>query len=146
MSLVLTDAAEADILSRILDPDFDLKLFKNDVIDGLTAAQIEALDETDFTEATFTGYADVTIAGENQGVSSDWTITSGDPATAVAPQQTFESTANQTAQTIYGYYVVKTTGGALQWFEYFTEPQTIENDGDQIRITPRYEHKDTTDA
>jgi hypothetical protein len=133
------------MLPRILDPDMDLKLFKNNVVSGLTAAQIEALDETDFTEATFTGYADVTIAGENQGVSSDWTITDGDPGVAVAPEQTFESTANQTAQTIYGYYVVKTTGGALQWFEYLSTPQEIESDGDVIKVTPRFTLKDETD-
>ena len=145
MVLVLTDAAEADMLSRILDPDMDLKLFKNNVVDGLTALQIEALDESDFTEATFTGYADVAIAGENQGGSSDWTITEDDPAVAVAPQATFASTANQTAQTIYGYYVVKASGGALQWFEYFTAEQTIENDGDTIRVTPRFTLKDETD-
>lgn len=145
MTLVLTDAAEADMLSRILDPDLDLKLFKNDVISGLTDPQIEALDETDFTEADFTGYADVAIAGENQGVSSDWTITPEDPSEAVAPQATFESSADQTPQTIYGYYVVKASGGALQWFEYFPSPQVIENDNDAILITPKFTLKDETD-
>ena len=145
MTIVITDAAEADMLSRVLDPDLDLKLFKNDVIDGLTASQIEALDETDFDEADFTGYADVTLAGENQGVSSDWTITDGDPGEGVAPEQTFESTADQTLQTIYGYYVVKTSGGALQWFEMLSEPVEIQNDNDSIKITPRFTLKDETD-
>ena len=145
MTIVITDAAEADMLSRVLDPDLDLKLFKNNVIDGLTDLQIEALDETDFTEADFTGYADVTLAGENQGGSSDWTITGGDPGEGVAPEQTFESTADQTVQTIYGYYVVKTTGGALQWFEMLSEPVEIQNDNDQIKIIPRFTLKDETD-
>lgn len=144
--LVLTNAAEADMLSRILDPDLDLKLFSNNVIDGLTAEQIEALDETDFTEATFSGYADVTLAGENQGVSSDWTITPEDPTEAVAPQQTFESDMDQTPETIYGYYVVKTTGGALQWFELFPTPQTVQNDNDAILITPKFTLRDETDS
>lgn len=145
MTLVIPDAPEADMLSRILDPDMELKLFTNDVINGLTAGQIEALDETDFTEATFTGYADVPIAGENQGVSSDWTITPGDPCAAVAPQATFESSADQTPETVYGYYVVAATGGALQWFEYFTSPQVVENDNDTIKVTPRFTLKDETD-
>lgn len=133
------------MISRVLGPDMVQKLFKNHVVDGLTASEIEALDETDFTEADFTGYADVAIAGENQGGSSDWTITDGDPAEAVAPQATFASTANQTAQTVYGYYVVKDSDGALQWFEYFTAEQVIENDGDTIRVTPRFTLKDETD-
>lgn len=138
MSLVIPDVAEADMLSRVLDPDLTLKLFRNDVTSGLTAPQVEALDESDFVEATFSGYVDVDLAGENQGVSSDWAITPGDPTVAEAPQATFESDADQSPETIYGYYVVKTSGGAIQWFEYFSSPQTIENNGDAIRITPRF--------
>lgn len=145
MTLVITDAAEADMLSRILDPDLDLKLFTNNVIDGLTAPQIEALVAADFDEATFSGYADVTLAGENQGVSSDWTITPADPGAGVAPQQTFESDMDQTPEVVYGYYLVKTTGGALQWFEMFPSPQTVENDNDAILVTPRFTFRDDTD-
>jgi hypothetical protein len=145
MSLVITDVAEGGMLTRILDPDMTLKLFKNNVIDGLTAAQIEALTAASFTEATFTGYASVSIAGTNQGVSSDWTVATGAPGTATAAEETFESTANQTAQTIYGYYVIKTTGGTLQWFEMFAEPQEIESDGDTIKVTPKFTLKDETD-
>lgn len=145
MSLVIPNAAEEAHLRRILDPDMELKLFTNDVIDGLTAEQVEALDETDFTEATFSGYAAVPIAGENQGVSSDWTITPEDPTEAVAPQQTFESDADQTPETVYGYYVVRDYDGGLEWFEYLTSPQVVENNNDTIKVTPRFTYRDETD-
>lgn len=137
--LIITDASEERHIDRVLSVAMDLKLFKNNVTSGLTAAQIEALDETDFIEADFTGYVDValTVVG--------WTSTPGDPTVATQTQKTFTSTADQTPQTIYGYYVTRDSDGVLEWFQVFTSPQTIENNGDAIKITPRFTYQDTQD-
>lgn len=116
-----------------------LRLFKNDVDSGLSVAQKEALTEADFTQADFTGYAAVTLTG------ATWTSTPGDPGEIAYPEQVFASTAAQAAQQIFGWYLTRVTGGELVMYEYFNSPITIENDGDQIRITPKLTAQDTID-
>lgn len=116
-----------------------LRLFKNDVENGLSASQKEALDETDFTEADFTGYAALTLTG------ASWVSTPGDPGNVSYAEQVFASTANQTAQTIYGWYLTRLTGGELVMYDYLNNPQVIQNDGDQIRVTPTLTAQDTID-
>jgi hypothetical protein len=139
MTLVVPNAAEERFLDAILATNYTLRLFKNDVTSGLTAGQIEALTVSSFTEATFTGYSGKTLTG------GSWTTTAGDPSTGTYAQQQFTSSADQTAQTIYGYYVARTTGGALDWFEYFTAPVVVEFTNDAIRVTPRITLADTGD-
>lgn len=116
-----------------------LRLFKNDVESGLSAAQKEALDETDFTQADFTGYGALTLTG------ASWVSTPGDPGNVSYAEQVFASTANQTAQTIYGWYLTRLTGGELVMYDYLNNPQVIQNDGDQIRVTPTLTAQDTID-
>lgn len=140
MTLVIVDQGEEAFLDAILSVGYTLRLFQNDVTDGLTAGQIEALDETDFTEADFTGYSSVALTG------GAWTTTPGDPCTGTYAAQSFTSTADQTAQTLYGYYVTRTSDGALQWFEYFSAALGIEFDGEFIRVTPRMTLADTQDS
>lgn len=139
MTLVIVNQAEEHFLDLILSVNYTLHLFKNDVTNGLTAGQIEALTEADFTEADFTGYASVALTG------GAWTTTPGDPCTGSYAAQSFTSSADQTAQTLYGYYVTRTSGGALEWFEEFTSPLEIEFDGEFIRVTPRMTLADTQD-
>lgn len=119
--------------------DLVLHLFKNDVDSGLSTAQKEALTEASFTEADFTGYSSNTLTG------ASWTSTPGAPGEISYAEQIFASTANQTAQTIYGWYLTRATGGELVMYEYFNSAITIENDGDQIRITPKLTAQDTID-
>jgi hypothetical protein len=102
-----------------------LRLFKNDVTpdDSFTAAS--------FTEADFTGYAGITLSG------ASWTNTAGDPATGVYAEQTFTSTANQSAQPIYGYYITRATDGDLIACERFSNgPYNVANNGDTIKLAP----------
>jgi len=139
VTLVIVNQAEEHFLDLILSVNYTLHLFKNDVTNGLTAGQIEALTEADFTEADFTGYASVALTG------GAWTTTPGDPCTGSYAAQSFTSSADQTAQTLYGYYVTRTSGGALEWFEEFTSPLEIEFDGEFIRVTPRMTLADTQD-
>jgi len=81
-----------------------------------------------YTEATFTGYAAATLTG------ASWTISGTNPASATYAQQSFASTANQSSQTIYGYYL--TVSGNLIAAELFASPVTIQYNGDTINVTP----------
>jgi len=83
-----------------------------------------------YTEATFTGYAAATLTG------ASWTISGTNPASATYAQQSFSSTANQSAQTIYGYFVIRTTAADLICAELFATPIVIQFNGDTINITP----------
>lgn len=139
MTLVIVNQGEEDFIDLIASVNYTLGLFKNDVTNGLTAGQIEALTELDFTEADFTGYSSIALTG------GSWTTTPGDPTEATYAQQTFSSSADQTAQTIYGYFIERTSDGALQYFEYFTTPISVEFNGEQIRVTPRLTLADTQD-
>lgn len=139
MTLIVVDQGEEGLLDAILAVNYTLHLFQNDVTDGLSASQIEALTESDFTEADFTGYSSAALTG------GSWTVTPGDPATGTYTVQTFTSSADQTAQTLYGYYVTRTSDGALQWFEEFSTPLTIEFDAEFIRVTPQITLADTQD-
>jgi hypothetical protein len=132
MALVIPHACEEAMLDLILAPNMTLKLFTNDVASGLSDAQIEALTAGSFTEATFTGYSSKALTG------GSWTTTQADPSTGTYAQQTFTRSSTGTIQTVYGYYVVRTSGGALCWYEYFTGPIATQNNGDTIVVTPTF--------
>ena len=93
-----------------------------------------------YTEADFTGYSSVTLTG------ASWTVTPGAPTSASYAQQSFASSANQTAQSIYGYYLTRASTGDLIAAERFsTGPFTIQNNGDTIKVTPTITAKDDQD-
>jgi len=139
MTLTVVNAAEPDFLELILAVNYTLHLYKTDVTSGLTAAQKDALTVSDFTEATFTGYSSAALTG------GAWTTAAGDPATGVYAVRTFTSSADQAAQTIYGYYVTRTSGGALRWFERFTAPVILEFNGEFLTLVPRITLADSGD-
>lgn len=114
----------------------DLRLFTNDVNAGLSTGQMEGLDETDFTEATFAGYSAKNLAG------GSWTVTESDPTFAEYAQQTFTRSSTGTAQLVRGYYVTLTDDGSLQWYEQFDGPISIEFINDAVRVTPRLSLED----
>lgn len=123
----LPDQAEINWLSRSLtSSNITLKLYKNVVTysAGLTAAS--------FTEATFTGYAAKTLS------SASWVVTSGDPGIAsYNAAQTFTSSATQTLQTIYGWYIIHPANGQLLGYEQFDAGVDITANGDAIEFTPK---------
>lgn len=134
MPLKVVNQGEQDFLSRILAVNHTLKLFKSNTT--LT----EALTPSSLTEADFTGYSAKTLTG------GSWTIAAGDPASGAYAQQSFVSTADQTSQTIYGYFVVSTdTTPRLMWVERFASAIVVQYNNDSIRITPRITLADTTD-
>lgn len=139
MTLRIVNQAEEHMLDLILAVNYTLKLFKNNVTNGLTSTQIDALVETDFTEATFTGYSSKALTG------GSWTTTAGNPCTGSYATQTFTSSADQAAQALYGYYVVRTSDSKLQWFEMFPGPIVIEFNGEYLEVTPQITFADSVD-
>ena len=137
MTLKLVNVGERLALEYLVNKDAPenlvLRLFQNDV----TPADTDT--EATYTEATFTGYSAATLTG------ASWTVNAGNPAEATYAEQTFSSSADQTAQTIYGYYLTRATGGELVWVERFASSQPVQNNGDQISITPLIQAKDTGD-
>lgn len=133
MALTIVNDAEEDFLDLILGVTYELKLFTNNV----TVA--DTLAASGLTEATFGGYAAVTLTG------GSWVTTPGDPAVGAYAQQSFTSSADQSAESIYGYYVVRASDGALRWLEKFGNPVTIQFNYDRIDITPQFTLSDTED-
>jgi hypothetical protein len=140
MAIWIPNQGEEILLDIILATNLTLKLYKTDVTAGLTTAQKEALTEANFTEATFTGYSSKALTG------GSWVTTQAEPSTGVYAQQTFTSSANQTAQSIYGYYVTRTSDGKLLWFERFTGPISISLLNDAIKVTPTITLDDDQEA
>lgn len=131
MTVIVVNQAEEAWLDLILAVNYTLRLYRNNVTSGLTPDQIEALTESSFTEANFSGYAAAALTG------GAWVSTQGNPSTGTYAEQTFTRNSSGTAQLIYGYYLTKTTGGALQYFEQFPAPVSIEFNGDALKVSPR---------
>jgi hypothetical protein len=110
-----------------------LRLFKN----NLTPDNTSVL--ADFTEADFTGYSAITLTG------GSWTTTQGNPSTGAYAQQTFSSSAAQAVQTIYGYYITRTSTGRVWYYERFATARTIQGATDTIKVTPNVKYKDSSD-
>lgn len=140
MTITVVAQGQEQMLDLVLAVGYTLRLYKTDTTAGLTEAQTDVLTEASFTEATFTGYASKALTG------GSWVTTQADPSTGVYAQQTFTSTANQTAQVIYGYYITRTSDGKLVWFERFPGPLTISLNGDTIQITPTITLDDDQEA
>lgn len=140
MTIVVVKQGEEIYLDLALSTNKTLKLYKNDVEAGLTAAQKKALTESSFTEATFTGYTSKSLTG------GSWVTTQGDPTIGTYAQQTFTSSADQTAQSIYGYYVIRASDSKLEYYEQFSGPISISLNGDAINVTPTIQLDDDPDA
>ena len=130
MALVFFNQGETIALEALLNKtagqNVKLKLFRSNTTPA------EGHTEADYTEANFTGYAEVTLTG------ASWTVTAGAPGIAAYAQQTFSSTANQATQYIYGYYYVQVTSGKAIAAERFSDgPYAVTNNGDNIKITPQ---------
>lgn len=129
VGIISTDGLSL-ILQAILNKDStneDIKigLFQNDV----TPAIADVIGT--YTAATFTGYSSINLTGSN------WSVTLSDPVLLSYAQQTFQSSADQAAQTIYGYYLFRSVALDLLGAERFSVPQVVQFNGDSIKVTPR---------
>jgi microcystin-dependent protein len=136
-SLVVVNQGEEAMLDLVLAVGYTLRLYKNDVIAGLTPDQIDALTQAAFTEADFPGYAASAITG------GTWTTTQGNPTMGTNTERQFTRSSTGTAQLIRGYYYTRTSDGALQGFEHFEAPISVEFINDRIDITPRVSLEDS---
>ena len=127
MALSFPDVGENKALEHIVNKtapeNLVLRLFQNNI----TPAESDTAGT--YTEATFTGYASITLTGASWGAASAGTISFA--------QQTFTSSAAQATQQIYGYYCTQVTSGVLVYSERFSDgPYPIANNGDLIKVTP----------
>ena len=140
MALVLTDLGADEILKTYFNNarpaggnNLTLRLFCNDVTPAQTGIS--------YTEATGGGYAAKTLT------NGSWTVaTANDPSDAVYAEQTFTFTgALTTNTTVYGYYVTDADHTVL-WAETLTAAFTPANNGDNIKITPKFQLSSGTPA
>jgi microcystin-dependent protein len=131
VTLVVVNQGEEAFLDLVLGVNYTLRLYTNDPTAGLSAAQVDALDESDFTEATFPGYSAKALTG------GSWTTTPGDPTVGTYPQQSFTRSSTGTPELVRGYYLTTTTGGFLRGFEPFDGPVSMEVLNDEIRVSPQ---------
>lgn len=130
MTLLVPNGGEEIILNYICNKDAPenlvVRLYSNDY------TPVAASVIGDFTETTFTGYAqDVTAP-------ADWTVTPGEPSTAEHLPISFLSSAGSQSVPVYGYYVVRETTLDLVYAERFPAgPYTVVNNGHEILVTPR---------
>lgn len=125
MALLVPNQGEELFLKAILNhtagQNLVLRLYVND------KTPAEADTEADYTEAVGNGYASVELIGEN------WVVEEGSASYA---QQTFTFTG--ALGNVYGYYMTQAVSGKLVYAERFsTGPFNIQNNGDQIKITPQ---------
>lgn len=129
MALLVPDVGEAKLLAYALNKltpeNMTLKLFKSN------STPAEGDIATTYTEANFTGYVSVSVLGSSFTITTTGGVTEAARAAAA-----FTSSADQAAQSVYGYYVVGATSGVLLWAERFSDgPYIISINGDQINVT-----------
>ena len=97
-----------------------------------------------YTEVTSGGYTAITLS------NASWTVTVGnDPSDATYAEQTFTFTGTIGGTGIvYGYYVEDNAGttGVAVWGERFATSFTPTNNGDNIKLTPKFQLSSGTPA
>ena len=127
MALNFPDVGEnlvlAMIVNRTAPENLVLRLFKNNI----TPSDTDVAGT--YTEATFPGYAAITLTGASWNAPSGGTI-------AYGAQQTFTCSGTSTDD-IYGYYVTQASSGTLLYSERDgAAPFAVRNSGDNIKLTP----------
>lgn len=130
MALVVPDEGEVSLLDMLVDGDgfssVRIRLYKNNLTPD------EDTVYGDMTECDFSGYAQVTPSfGAASVVSHKGKIVD-------SAARNFTHNGGGTSNTVYGYYVVDSTGTRLLWVERFASPITMANSGDQIQLTAAF--------
>lgn len=130
MTLLVPNNGEGDILAYAVNKSAPENVVLCLYQSNTTPAETDTA--ATYTEASFTGYSNITLTG------ASWTVTEGAPSNAAYAQQIFTSSAGSQNQSVYGYYLKRATSGRIAWAERFTDgPYTIVNNGDQIKVTPQ---------
>lgn len=127
MALLVPTTGENLVLEMIVNKtaaqNLVLKLFQSNTTPA------EGDTDATYTEATFSGYSAVTLTGASWGAASAGSI--------AYAEQTFTHNGGGTSNSIYGYYMVQTTSGTLLLAERDgAAPFTLQNNGDNVKITP----------
>lgn len=130
MTLLVPNVGEGRMLKAIVNHTAPENLVLKLYTSNTTPAETDTA--ATYTEASGNGYSSVTLTG------ASWTITEGAPSYAQYAQQTFTFTG--ALGNVYGLFLIQTTSTILMWAERFTDgPYNIQNNGDQIKITPYIE-------
>lgn len=142
MALTLVDIGADAVLKKYFNDtnpaggqNLTLKLF----VSNTTPADTDT--QATYTEAVGGGYVTKTLT------NGSWTVTVGnDPSDAVYAEQTWTFTGPLTTNlTIYGYYVVN-ADNVLIWAERLGASFTPDQNGDQLKITPKMQLSKGTPA
>lgn len=127
MALVVPNSSEVIMLRYITNNDapenISICLFSNDIMPD------ENSTEDTFTEVIGNGYSSQNL------MPGSWNFIIGTPSSA----EHTEIIWNLSADTgpVYGYYIIRATGGELMWAERFPKgPFVIDTNGDEIRVKP----------
>jgi hypothetical protein len=112
------------IVNKTAPQNLVLKLYVNNITPSHTDIA------GTYTEASFTGYAAITLTG------ASWNSASGG-SISYSSQQSFTCSTTGTTQNVYGYFVVQASSGTLVYAERDpSAPFPITNTGDSIKLTP----------
>lgn len=112
------------LVNKTAPQNLIIKLFSNNI----TPSDTDVAGT--YTEATFTGYAAITLTGATWNAAAGGTIT-------YSAQQTFTRTSTGATENIYGYYVVQAVSGTLVYSERDgSAPFAVTNNNDAIKVTP----------
>jgi hypothetical protein len=126
------NAGEVDILTQVLSIDHILELYSNNY------TPVEGSVVGNFTAATATGYAAETLSG------GAWNVVSGDPTVGThTSTKTFTGTG--VAQTVYGYFIRRTSNNVVRWARRFDTALTLGLGSPPINILAKVSLKDTVD-
>lgn len=136
--IVVREVIEAALQYIIDADDYYLKLFCDDAY----TPDLD-MEAGDFTEATGGGYSQASIDS-----SVDFTTEfANSPPDIILPEQTFTFTGVLTTNpTVYGWYLVKQTGGAPVVAKLLDTPYTPASGGGTLKFTPRIQAGNGTPA
>jgi hypothetical protein len=133
MAIVLADKGADEILITYFNGiragnNLTLRLYTNDY------TPLQTSSNASYTDAAGGDYGPKTLALNN------WTVNAAnDPSDAVYAEQTFTFTGNLTGNAaVFGYFVTDANNTAV-WGERFANNFTPTNNGDNIKVTPKFQ-------
>jgi hypothetical protein len=134
MALVVPNEGELELLKKLLinatdSENYLVRLYKNDPTLGNGTVL------ADFTQTTFTSYAEKTMV---RGVAGNCWATPSTVSDKAQSSGTVQSwTCGATGDTIVGYYVVGSSSNKVLWAEKFSTARVLAS-GDILNLTPQF--------
>ena len=128
MALIIPNEGEKRLLDLLTADrsNWSVRLFQNDV----TPADTDTV--ATYTEATFSGYS----AQSCPAFAASVTNAAGKAEATASSAVAFTHSGGATANTLYGYYVVRTGDSVLLFAERFSDgSRTLSSAGQEVRLT-----------